>query len=118
MRSRGQIEADVAAALSQFERDHMGRGPRSARAHLIGEVVAVRLGGILSVAEQTLSREPGGVELIKQLRTRLIEAARPRLDELVTDATGVDVVSMHSDLSTRTGERVFLFILEREPDMR
>lgn len=118
MRTRGQIEAEVATALTQFERDHMGRGPRTARAHLIADLVVVRLAGILSAAEQTLSRESGGVDLIKQLRSRMIEAATPVLYDLVVKAAGVEVVSMHTDLSTRTGERVFMFVLAREPEMR
>lgn len=117
-RTRGQVEADVATALTQFERDHMGRGPRSARAHVLGELVVVRLGGILSPAEQGLSQQAGGVDLIKQLRSRMIESSRDTLYDLITRATGVGVVSMHTDLSTRTGERVFVFVLEREPGFR
>lgn len=118
LRTRGQIEADVATALTQFERDHMGRGPRGARAHLVGELVVIRLAGILSPAEQALSTENGGVDLIKQVRSRMIEAARSVLHGLIESATGEEVVSMHTDLSTRTGERVFVFVLAREPAMR
>lgn len=118
MPTRGQVEAEIATALTQFERDHMGRGPRSARAHLLGELVLVRLAGILSPAEQVLSEQPGGVDLIKQVRSRMIEGAKDQLQRLIGKATGADVVSMHTDLSTRTGERVFVFVLDRELDVR
>lgn len=110
----GQTEAAVTAALARFERDHLGRGPKDARTFVLQDMVLVRLTGILSPAEQQLSREPGGVDLIKQMRSRLIEAARDTIVGLVEDATGAGVVSMHTDLSTRTGERVFVFCLDRD----
>jgi uncharacterized protein YbcI len=113
-RTRGQIEAAISAALTRFEREHLGRGPREARTHLLGDQVLVRLRGILSPAEQQLATEPGGVELIKQVRSRLIEGSRGAIVALVEEQVGVAVVSMHTDLSTRTGERVFVFRLARD----
>lgn len=116
--TRGQVESDLATALTQFEREHMGRGPRSARAYLVGDLAVIRLSGILSAAEQALSLEPGGVDLIKQVRSRMIEAAEASLFGMVARATGTEVVSMHTDLSTRSGERVFVFVLATEPRTR
>lgn len=115
--TRGQLEAAVTAAISSFEREHLGRGPREARTHLINDMVLVRLQGILSPAEQQLSFESGGVELIKQMRSRLVESSAEQLRALIELHTGVPVRSQHTDLSTRTGERIFLFTLEREPDI-
>lgn len=113
VQSPGQLEAAVAAALSRFERDYLGRGPREARAFLVEDLVLVRLKGILSPAEQKLGEEPGGVELIKQMRSRLIESSSDVLADLVAEATGAGVVSMHTDISARTGERIFVFELDR-----
>ncbi len=112
-KTKGQIEAAVTAALTQFERDFLGRGPREARTFIVQDLVLVRMKGILSTAEQQLSLEPGGVELIKQVRSRLIEGSNAALGRLVEAEVGVPVVSMHTDISTRTGERVFVFGLER-----
>lgn len=112
-KTKGQIEAAVTAALTQFERDFLGRGPREARTFIVQDLVLVRMKGILSTAEQQLSLEPGGVELIKQVRSRLIEGSNDALARLVEAEVGVPVVSMHTDISTRTGERVFVFGLER-----
>jgi uncharacterized protein YbcI len=111
-RSKGQIEAAVTTAVTQFERDFLGRGPKEARTFIVADMVVVRLRGILSPAEQQLSREPGGVELIKQLRSRLIESSRSALAEIVEQHTGARVATMHTDLSTPTGERVFVFGLD------
>jgi uncharacterized protein YbcI len=113
-RSKGQVEAEVTAALTQFERDHLGRGPREARTFILGDMVLVRLKGILSPAEVQLSSEAGGVALIKQVRSRLVEGSAARLRELVEERTGVRVVGMHTDISSRTGERVFVFVLEAD----
>jgi uncharacterized protein YbcI len=112
-RTQGQVEAAVTTALTQFERDYLGRGPRDARTFLIQDLVVVRLRGILSPAEQQLALQPGGVELIKQVRSRLVESSSEALARLVEEATGARVVTMHTDISSRSGERVFLFGLDR-----
>jgi uncharacterized protein YbcI len=113
MPTKGQIEAAVTAAITQFERDFLGRGPKSARAYLVADMVVVRLTGILSPAEQRLGTEPGGVEMIKQMRSRLIESASEVLVQMVQEATDAGVTTMHTDISARTGERVFVFGLDR-----
>ena len=110
-RTKGQVEAAVTEAITQFERDYLGRGPKEARAFIVEDLVVVRLKGILSPAERQLSHETGGVELIKQMRTRLIESSSDDLCRLVAEETGAEVVSMHTDISARTGERVFVFSL-------
>lgn len=116
--SRGQVEAAITEALTRFERDHLGRGPRQARTFVLQDVVLVRLMGVLSPAEQQLSREPGGVELLKQVRSRLIEGCRDALGSIIEEATGARVVTMHTDISARSGERVFVFGLDEDLDAR
>lgn len=113
-RTRGQIESAVTEAITQFERDYLGRGPKEAKTFIVENLVVVRLQGILSPAEQQLSHESGGVELIKQMRVRLIESSSETLCDLVAEETGAEVVSMHTDISSRTGERLFVFSLEED----
>jgi uncharacterized protein YbcI len=110
--TKGQVEAAITAAVTQFEREMLGRGPKEARTFLVHDLVVVRLKGILSPGEQQLARAPGSIELIKQMRTRLIESFQKELSEIVQRETGVRVMSMHADISTRTGERMFVFVLE------
>lgn len=112
-RTKGQIEAAITTAISQFERDFLGRGPKNARAFIVADMAIVRLMGILSPAEQKLGEESGGVELIKQMRSRLIEGSAGVLIQLVEEATGSRVTTMHTDISSRTGERMFVFGLDR-----
>jgi uncharacterized protein YbcI len=113
-RSKGQIEAAITTSMTQFERDYLGRGPREARTFIIQDMVLVRLKGILSPAEQQLSHEPGGVEMIKQMRSRLVESCNDDLAALVEAEVGCSVISMHADISARTGERVFVFVLDTD----
>ena len=114
MKTQGEIESAVAEGLSRFEQEYMGRGPKEIRAHLIDDLVVVRLKGVLTAAEQhlvkTLVAEKGR-DLLKQVRTHLIETARPTMEAMVQGITGVKVVSLHHDISTLTGEEVVLFTL-------
>lgn len=111
-RTQGQVEAAVTEAITKFEREYLGRGPKEARTFVVENMVVVQLQGILSPAERQLSHENGGVELIKQMRTRLIESSSDELRALVEEETGVEVVSLHTDISARTGERIFVFSLD------
>ncbi len=120
MRTQGEIEAAISQGISHFEQDYMGRGPKDIRTHLLGDLLVVRLQGVLTAAEQHLvkSLNNKGRDLLKQVRTHLIETARPVLQAMVEKVTGVKVVTMHHDISTRTGEEVLLLTLARSPGYR
>ena len=114
MKTSGEIEAGVCQGMSRFEQEYMGRGPKDIRAHLIDDLLVVRLQGVLTAAEQHLVKTlPGekGRDLLKQVRTHLIETARPTMEAMVQGIVGVKVVSLHHDISTRTGEEIVLFTL-------
>ena len=121
VKTLGEIEAAICEGISRFEQDYMGRGPKDIHAHLLGDLLVVRLQGVLTAAEQhlvkSLSAEKGR-DLLKQVRTHLIETARPIMEAMVEKVTGVKVVTMHHDISTTTGEEVVLFTLARSPDFR
>jgi uncharacterized protein YbcI len=121
MQTQGEIEAAICKGMAQFEQEYMGRGPKDLRAYLLGDVLVVRLVGVLTAAEQhlvtTLPSEKGR-DLLKQVRTQLIEVARPKLSDLVQQVTGVEIISMHHDISTVTGEEFVLFTLQQAPEMR
>lgn len=121
MKTQGEIEAAICKGVTIFEQEYMGRGPKNLQAHLIDDLLVVRLLGVLTVAEQqlvrTLSPEKGR-DLLKQVRTHLIETARPTLEVMVQEVTGVKVLSMHHDISTTTGEEVVIFTLADSPLMR
>jgi uncharacterized protein YbcI len=112
--SKGQLEARISEALIKFEREYMGRGPEEARSYIVEDLVVVRLRGVLTPAERQLARSDAndqGRNLIKQVRMELIERGRPLLENIVTDITGQKVRSLHTDISTVTGERIIVFSL-------
>jgi len=114
MKTKGEIEAEISEAMVKFEMDYMGRGPKEARTHIIEDVVLVRLKGVLTPAEQQLTKSADGVELIKKMRSTLIENARPILFKVIGDISGAKVIGLHTDISTVAGERVIVFILDRD----
>jgi uncharacterized protein YbcI len=112
MKTKGEIEAEISRALVQFEIDYMGRGPKEARAHIIEDMLVVRLKGVLTPAEEQLTKTADGGELVKKMRAILIEKAKPLLYQVVSDISGVKILDLHTDISTASGERVFVFTLE------
>jgi len=121
MRTLGELEAAICEGVSRFEQDYMGRGPKDIHTHLLGDLLAVRLQGVLTAAEQHLVKSlpaEKGRDLLKQVRTHLVEMARPVLEAMVQEVTGVKVLSLHHDISTVTGEEVILFTLAESPDSR
>ncbi len=121
MKTRGEIEAAICQGISQFEQDYMGRGPKEIRTHLIDDMLVVRLQGVLTAAEQhlvaTLPAEKGR-DLLKQVRSQLIEIARPTLEKLVLEITGSNPRSLHHDISTVSGEEIVVFSLSEAPQFR
>ena len=121
MKTSGEIEAAICQGMSRFMQECMGRGPKDIHAHLIGDLLVVRLQGVLTAAEQhlvkTLQAEKGR-DLLKQVRIQLMEAARPIMEAMVKEITGIKVLTLHHDISTKTGEEVVLFTLAESPILR
>jgi uncharacterized protein YbcI len=121
MKSQGEIEAIIGEGINRFQQDYMGRGPKSIRTHLWGDLLVIRLHGVLTAAEQQLVKalpSEKGRDLLKQVRTHLIETARPVMEAMIAEVTGVKVVSLHHDISTSTGEEIVVFTLSESPLIR
>lgn len=121
MMTRGEVEATICERVAHFMQEFMGRGPKEIRAHLIGDLILVRMRGILTPAETSLAAvQPPekGRDMLKSVRTYLLETSRARIDAFVQESTDLRCVSMHHDISTVTGEEVFVFTLSGEMDLR
>ena len=112
MKTKGELEAAISEAMVGFEIDCMGRGPKESRSHIIEDVILVRLKGMLTPAEQQLAKRAEGVELIKKMRSTLIECARDKLAAIISAVSGAKVLDILTDMNTASGERVFVFILD------
>ena len=119
-KTKGQLEAEISDAIIRFEKEYMGRGPLETKTYIIDDLIIVRLKGVLTRAECQLAEtgeSSNGRELIKRMRHALLEKGRPMLDAIVKDVVGVAVKSLHTDLSTVTGERLIVFSLEALPEL-
>ncbi len=119
-RTQGEIEAQVGDAIRRYSMEFIGRGPQDVHAHLIGDLLVVRMTGVLTTAEQHLASRSGGKGriLVKQIRGRLIELARLDLAAAIRICTNCQVISMHHDISTITGEEIIVFSLDGFPVTR
>ncbi len=113
-KTKGQIEAEISEAIIKFEKEYMGRGPKETKTYIIEDIIFVRLKGVLTPAEEQLAKTPDGSDLIKKTRVNLLEGAWVLLENIVFDITGCKIQSLHSDISTKSGERVIIFTLDKD----
>ena len=112
-KTKGQLEADISEEVTKFEKEHLGRGPKEVRTFIIQDMILVRLKGILSPAEEKLAKENDGIQLVKQIRRRLIESSRKVLENIIMEKSNAKVKTLHTDISSRTGERIIVFVMDR-----
>jgi uncharacterized protein YbcI len=111
--TKGQLEAKLSEAISRFEVEYMGRGPKLIRTYIINDMILIRLSGVLSPSEQKLTESPQGIELLKKVRTSLFEGGRGYLETLITNIIDVAIISTHSDISTKTGEKIIVITTDK-----
>ena len=113
-KTKGEIEAQISNAIIRFEKEYMGRGPKETKTYIIDDMILVRLKGVLTPAEEHLSQTNEGSDLVKKARVNLLERAWALLENIVLDITGCKIQSLHSDISTKTGERIIIFTLDKD----
>ena len=113
-KTKGQIEALIGEAIIKFEKEYMGRGPQETKTYIIKDMVFIRLKGVLTPAEEQLAKTSEGADLIKKTRVQLLEGARLLLENIISDITNCQVQSLHTDISTKTGERIIVFTLDQD----
>ena len=115
-KTRGESEDALTKAIIKFEREHLGRGPKDARTYFIDDMILIRLSGLMTSAESMLARDKTGQEIIKGTRRQLMEVSRPLIEQIVRDVLGLDMIGIHTDMSTKTGERIIVLIVDRNLD--
>lgn len=116
-KTKGQIEAEISQAILKFEKEHIGRGPEEIKTFVVADMIVVRERGVLTPAELHLATTSEGKELIKQFRACLVENSRMLLSSMVKTITSREVVALHSDVCTNSGERVLVFCLDGEVEI-
>lgn len=110
-KTRGMVEAEFTRAFIQFEKEYLGRGPQDVRTLFLNDMILVRLQGLMTPAEHKLATTSEGRGLLKEMRRRLFEEARAAMESLVRTIVGCEVISLHTDMSTKTGERIVVLVV-------
>jgi uncharacterized protein YbcI len=112
-RRQSKTEAAISDEMMAFQHEFVGRGPDRIRTRIIEDLVIVRSFGVLTPAEKQLAASFEGRRLIKAMRQQVLEAGRSVLAGIVQKHTGAEVISVHSDISTKSGEWLDVFVLDR-----
>ncbi|MBM7702357.1 DUF2294 domain-containing protein [Metabacillus iocasae] len=113
-KSKGLIESEISKAITQWEKDYLGRGSVSVKSDILRDMIIVNLRGVLTPAEYAVCETVDGRLSVKKNRATLVESGVQQLKEIVTAITGEEISSFHTDISTRTGERVMIFKMDRD----
>ncbi|WP_245308205.1 DUF2294 domain-containing protein [Halalkalibacter urbisdiaboli] len=116
--TKGQLEADISKALTQWEKEYLGRGPLQVKTDILRNLIIVQLKGILTPAEKSVATTASGISSVKSIRSELIESGSDQLKELITNLTGISTNSFHTDISTITGERIIIFTMEEQLEQK
>jgi len=111
-KSKGQIEDAISKEVTKFYVETLGVGPHKTRVYILQDMVIIRLHGKLLPLEQKLLEADRGIELVKDIRKALHEITSHGLNEVIKQITNHNVVSSHSDISTKTHEIMQIFVLD------
>ena len=113
-RRQSKTEAAISDEMMAFQHEFVGRGPDRIRTRIVDDLVVVRSFGVLTPPEKHLAKSFEGRRLIKAMRQQVLEAGRSVLESIVQEHTGAKVISVHSDISTKSGEWLDVFVLDRD----
>lgn len=111
--SKKKLEAEISSAFIKFQRELLGRGPQEAKTYILEDMVITRFKGVLTTEEKHLVTHDNGRRLVKKMRQVLREMYSNEFEKIVENLTGTKVLSSHSDISTRMGERIEVFIIDK-----
>ncbi|MTI83244.1 MAG: DUF2294 domain-containing protein [Firmicutes bacterium] len=111
--SKGQLEDQISKKFIQFEREFLGRGPVNVKTDIIRDMILITLQGVLTKAEIELAKDLDGILMVKSMRSKLLENGKHYVAKMINEVTGSNIVSLHTDISTRSGERVILIKIDK-----
>ena len=84
------MESEICEAITQFEKDYMGRGPLETKAYIIDDMIIVRLKNALTPAEMRLASVTGSKRAYIQRLGRILrnkEGKEAVLYEIIAEET-------------------------------
>ena len=110
--TKGQIEDTISKLTTKFYLENIGVGPTSVKTYILDDMVIVRTQGKLFPIEQKILLGNKGIELVKDIRKTFHEVAASKLITLIEAVVHQSIVSTHTDVSTKTGESVVIFVFK------
>jgi uncharacterized protein YbcI len=110
--TKGQVEDAITKKVVKFYFNTIGVGPEKAKTYIVEDMIIVRFKGHLLPIEQKLLYGNNGIELVKNIRQSIHELTIKESAHIISEITRQTVVSTHSDISTKSGEIIQIFILE------
>ncbi|MBU1366853.1 MAG: DUF2294 domain-containing protein [Candidatus Omnitrophica bacterium] len=112
-KTKQEIESAVSEAMTKFLKEQLGEQAESAVVQVAGDAIIVRFKGVMPPAERFLVKNQEGMKLIKELKEKLIERAKPLLEVMIKDLVDAEVIDIHSSFDPATGERIEIFTLNK-----
>ena len=104
--------ADLAQALQEFWEDYTGVRPARVRVAAGARAIAVWLEKAISPAEQQMASTQAGSEILQELEERILEQAKPHIQQLVEEAIEHKTILAEVHLDVATGNVLGFFQLE------
>jgi uncharacterized protein YbcI len=115
-KTRGEAEAEITQAVIKFEKEYLGRGPLDARTFFVNDMILIRLRGVLTAGDHKLAETREGQALLKETRRHLFESSIAIFQGMVAQTIGCALVSLHTDISSKTGERIIVLTTDTNLD--
>ena len=112
-KTKQEIESAVSEAMTKFLKEQLGEQAESAVVQVAGDAIIVRFKGVMPLVERFLVKNQEGMKLIKELKEKLIERAKPLLEVMIKNLIDAEVVDIHSSFDPATGERIEIFTLNK-----
>jgi len=113
-KSKQEIENAVSQVMAKFLKEQMGEEAAAVITQVVGDTIIVRFKGVLPPAERHLAKNQEGERLIRELKEKLIEKAKPLLKVLIENLTEAEVVDIHSSFDVEEDERIKIFTLNKD----
>ena len=115
-KTRGEAEAELTQMVIKFEKEYLGRGPLDARTFFVNDMVLIRLRGVLTAGDRKLAETREGQVLLKEARRQIFESSIKVFEDILVQTIGCQLVSFHTDISTKTGERIIVLTVDTNLD--
>lgn len=113
-KTKGQIEDAISKEVTKFYAKTLGVGPRETRVYIVEDMIIVRLKSKLLPIEQKLLEHHQGIALVKDIRKTIHELTTKGLSDIISSITANKILSSHSDISTKTGEIIQVYIVDQD----